>query len=233
MTCRYSIIFFVLFFAASLTSWAGDTHSSDGAIPTTVSVDMQKPAAEPAGNGPIQDNSFLVEEAYNQERGVVQHINTFMRMANSKDWVYTFTQEWPWNPHPRTQLSYTVAASSLGEFGGTGFGDIMLNYRYQLVGSGETRVAVAPRISALLPTGDSRYGRGAGGAGVQTNLPVSVVLNRQVVTHMNAGFTIVPRAQDAFGDHAQTLGYNFGESVIWLARPRFNVMLQRTPLLIA
>ena len=30
---------------------------------------------------PIQDNSFLVEEAYNQERGVVQHINTFQRRA--------------------------------------------------------------------------------------------------------------------------------------------------------
>ena len=26
---------------------------------------------------PIQDNSFLIEEAYNQERGVVQHIGTF------------------------------------------------------------------------------------------------------------------------------------------------------------
>ena len=43
----------------------------------------------------IQDNSFLVEEAYNQERGVVQHINTFSRLWNTKDWVYTFTQEWP------------------------------------------------------------------------------------------------------------------------------------------
>ena len=38
---------------------------------------------------PIQDNSFLVEEAYNQERGVVQHISTFSRMWNSKDWSYT------------------------------------------------------------------------------------------------------------------------------------------------
>ena len=39
---------------------------------------------------PIQDNSFLIEEAYNQERGVVQHINTFQRV-HSGDWVYTFT----------------------------------------------------------------------------------------------------------------------------------------------
>ena len=33
-------------------------------------------AEEPA---PIQDNSFLIEEAYNQEAGVVQHIQTFSR----------------------------------------------------------------------------------------------------------------------------------------------------------
>ena len=43
----------------------------------------------------IQDNSFLVEEAYNQEFGVVQHISGFTRFWDSKDWAYTFTQEWP------------------------------------------------------------------------------------------------------------------------------------------
>ena len=48
-------------------------------------------AAEPG----IQDNSFLVEEAYNQEFGVVQHISSFTRFWDSKDWNYSFTQEWP------------------------------------------------------------------------------------------------------------------------------------------
>ena len=28
---------------------------------------------------PIQDNSFLLEEAYNQEPGVIQHVSTFQR----------------------------------------------------------------------------------------------------------------------------------------------------------
>jgi len=37
---------------------------------------------------PIQDNSFLIEEAYNQEAGVVQHVNTFMRQRNG-DWLYS------------------------------------------------------------------------------------------------------------------------------------------------
>src|SRR6266481_6363469 len=56
----------------------------------------------------IQDNSFLVEEAYNQERGIVQHINTFTYFADSRDWFYTFTQEWPVPHDERQQLSYTL-----------------------------------------------------------------------------------------------------------------------------
>ena len=55
----------------------------------------------------IQDNSFLIEEAYNQEPGVVQHINTFMYLKKSKSWIYTFTQEWP-VPKETHQLSYTI-----------------------------------------------------------------------------------------------------------------------------
>src|SRR5262245_46967893 len=43
----------------------------------------------------IHDNSFLVEEAYNQEHGVVQHINNFIYLAQTKSWAYSFTQEWP------------------------------------------------------------------------------------------------------------------------------------------
>jgi hypothetical protein len=41
----------------------------------------------------IQDNSFLLEEAYNQEDGVIQHISLFQYLKKSKDWQYIFTQE--------------------------------------------------------------------------------------------------------------------------------------------
>ncbi len=175
----------------------------------------------------IQDNSFLVEEAYNQEFGVVQHISSFTRFWNSKDWVYTFTQEWP-VPGQRHQLSYTLAVQHAGAFpgSGAGIGDALINYRYQLVGSGETRTAVAPRISLILPSGDTSVGRSAGGVGVQTNLPLSFVVNKQLVTHWNAGATFVPSAQDNAGNRAFSAGYNFGQSFIWTAKPRFNVMLE-------
>lgn len=60
------------------------------------------PAVEPG----IQDNSFLVEEAYNQNFGVVQHISSFTRFWDSKDWNYSFTQEWPVPGDERHQLSW-------------------------------------------------------------------------------------------------------------------------------
>jgi hypothetical protein len=78
----------------------------------------------------------------------------------------------------------------------------------------------------MFPTGDSTQGRGAGGYGLQTNLPLSVVLKPKLVSHWNAGATFVPHAQDAAGDRAFTAGYNLGQSFIWLAHPRFNLMLE-------
>lgn len=177
---------------------------------------------------PIQDNSFLVEEAYNQEFGVVQHIQNFQRFWNSNDWIYTFTQEWPVDASPRHQLCYTLIAlhSSEQPASGAGFGDIILNYRYQLLGNGDSKVAFAPRFSALLPTGNYRLGRGAGGAGIQGLLPLSVVHTRKLVTHWNAGATIIPNARNAAGETGTTFGYNFGQSFIWMADPRFNVLLE-------
>lgn len=177
--------------------------------------------------GPIQDNSFLLEEAYNQEASVVQHISFFMRRIESHDWVYTFTQEWPVT-NQKHQFSYTISGAHAGEptDSGVGFGDTALNYRYQLIGSGETKIAVTPRLSLLLPTGDNIFGRGYGGVGLQTNMAASVVIHPKLVTHWNAGATWVPHAKNDVGARAGVAGYNLGQSFIWLAKPRFNVMLE-------
>jgi hypothetical protein len=180
-----------------------------------------------SGSAPIQDNSFLVEEAYNQEDGVVQHISSFERLTNSHDWVYTQTDEWPLRSL-RHQVSITLAGTHSGSFAGSGagWGDTALNYRYQLLGSGETKFAIAPRVSVLLPSGDHRYGRGSGGLGMQINLPVSVQYSRQIVTHWNAGATWVPHALNQNHAKASTTAFNLGQSIVWLAKPRFNVLLE-------
>jgi len=178
--------------------------------------------------GPISDNSFLIEESYNQEYGVVQHINTFTRLWQSKDWAYSFTQEWPVDFAPKNQLSYTIIGMHSGSYPGTagGMGDFALNYRYQLVGNGESKIAVAPRLTLLVPSGNPANGRGVGGVGVQTNWAVSAVVNKRFTTHFNAGATVTPHAKDADGNSASTYGYNLGNSVVWNTTSRFNVLLE-------
>jgi len=194
----------------------------------------QQPAGSSAGQtaasasdaeGPIQDNSFLLEEAYNQEIGVIQHISFFSYFPESEDWVYTFTQEWPVPGDARHQFSFTLPVIRPGG-SGAGMGDLALNYRYQLLGSGATKLAFSPRFSLLLPSGDSKSGRGFGGVAFQANLPASLVLAPRLVMHLNAGGTIAPHAKNESGEQASVSGFNLGQSFIWLAHSRFNVMLE-------
>jgi hypothetical protein len=170
----------------------------------------------------IQDNSFLIEEAYNQERGVVQHISTFQRTEGGA-WAYSFTQEWPLGGI-RHQLSYTIPLENAE--GSTGLGDVAVNYRYQLAGSPDARTVLAPRFSLLLPTGDEDLGRGTGGLGLQFNLPLTLVLSDNFVAHWNAGGTLTPSAANTLGQRATTGSISLGVSLIWLVRPSFNFLLE-------
>jgi Putative MetA-pathway of phenol degradation len=171
----------------------------------------------------IQDNSFLIEEAYNQEWGVVQHISTFQR-ADGGDWAFGFTQEWPLGGI-RHQLSYTIPVQH-GRGTGTGLGDIALNYRYQLLGDPEAPTVMAPRFSVLLPTGDDELERGTGGVSYQVNLPLTLVLSPRLTTHWNAGGVVSPSAHNTLGAKATTTSANLGASAIWLLRPTFNVLVE-------
>jgi hypothetical protein len=171
----------------------------------------------------IQDNSFLLEEAYNQEAGIVQHISAFQR-EDGGAWGYSFTQEWPLGGI-RHQLSYTVPIQH-ADGSGTGLGDLGLNYRYQLIGHPEARTVMAPRLTLLLPTGNERDGRGAGGLGLQANLPLTIVPSPVLVFHANAGLTVTPTAGDGLGAQATTLSRNLGASAIWLLRPALNLVVE-------
>jgi hypothetical protein len=180
-------------------------------------------ATAAAGEGPIQDNSFLIEEAYNQESGVVQHISTLELDGKSSEFVTTFTEEWPYGGILH-QLSYTLTVARAG--GEVGLGDLALNYRYQLVGDGAAPLAIAPRFSLLLPTGDERRGLGTGAVGAQVALPVSAVLARRLVGHWNLGATFVPNSEAASGAKADTAAVSLGQGLVFLARPNLNLMLE-------
>lgn len=172
---------------------------------------------------PIADNSFLLEEAYNQEKGVIQHISAFQRSWGSATWGYSFVQEWPAGGQ-RSQLSYTIPLLRAGP-GATGVGDVLLNYRIQAAGT-DGPVSVSPRLSLVLPTGDEVQGFGSGALGAQVNLPVSATLAPKLVTHWNAGATFIPSARNAIGQRAATTSLNLGVSAIWLMRSNLNFMLE-------
>ncbi len=131
----------------------------------------------------ILDNSFLVEEAFNQEAGIFQNIVTFLRGDDM--WDVGFTQEWPVGSQ-RHQLSYTVPFA--GAPGVSGVGDVMINYRYQALTETSSRPAFSPRLSIILPSGDEARGLGSGRVGWQMNLPVSKQLGDFYV-HANGGAT--------------------------------------------
>jgi hypothetical protein len=194
-----------------------------GLLPLALLAALPLPAAAQAPAPAIADNSFLLEEAYNQERGVVQHVNTMLQPVADPSWSYTFTQEWP-VPSQRHQVSVTVPVLDAG--GSTGFGDVAVHYRYQLLDGSRAGVAVAPRASLLLPTGSVARARGTGGAGAQVNLPVSKRWGGRWVSHSNLGATWIAGASNVFGHEADTRGFNAGQGLVWLARPAFNVLVE-------
>ena len=162
----------------------------------------------------IADNSFLVEEAYNQEAGVVQHISTWSRPHGGNAWDYSFTQEWPVGG-VNHQVSYTIPIVDPSGVESAGLGDAALGYRYQLVGEGGP-VQVAPRGSLLLPTGSAREGRGSGALGLQVNLPVSWEVSPALVTHWNAGATVVGSSADV----------SLAASAVWRVHRAVNLLLE-------
>jgi hypothetical protein len=149
----------------------------------------QTGAQDPSRKFAITDNSFLVEESFNQERGVVQNIFMWTR-AKDGNWQAAFTQEWPLGGMTH-QFSYTVPFSRFGT--NTGVNDVLLNYRYQLWMETADRPAISPRLSLVLPTGSESNGLGGGGTGIQINVPASKQFGN-LYLHGNAGGTWIHNA---------------------------------------
>ena len=133
-------------------------------------------AGEPS---PIEDHNFMLEAGRNRDNAVLQYNSFFFRGATAID----LAQEWAVSS-PKHQLGYTIPIYSDER---TGLGDVTLNYRYQLLGEGESRVALAPRVSLILPTRSAHFGERSGG--VQVNLPLSASITSRLATHTNVGAT--------------------------------------------
>ena len=108
-------------------------------------------AAEPLAKG-IQDNSFFIEEAYNQEPGVVQHIlNVPINFINgSREITPSFTQEWPVFSQTH-QFSYTIPHAFTEDDNGHG------RYAAQLSPAGVDRRRTHSSFCATFLSGPSDW----------------------------------------------------------------------------
>jgi hypothetical protein len=175
--------------------------------------------AQPLAKG-IQDNSFLVEEAYNQEPGVVQHIfNVPVLLTRGEQEITpSFTQEWPLFSQTH-QFSYTIPYTFTEN--DNGLEDIRFNYRWQALIESKRTPAFAPRLSLVTPTGDADKGFGHDALGYEINLPFSKIVSDRWTVHFNAGGSIFP---DVRG-HDLT-NYNLGASAIYAVNKDLNLMFE-------
>jgi hypothetical protein len=184
----------------------------------------------------IADNSFLIEEAYNQEPDEVQHIFTvfYSNDRRQRGWTFVFTQELPIFSQEH-QFSYTIPSYHLIDDGVRqhGIGDIELNYRYQALDEGPISPAFAPEFSLILPTGNRRKGTGNGVVGYQWTLPFSKKVTSRLALNANFGVTYLPKVRTpldslggALSPKRSLVSYIAGGSAIFAILPRFHVLLE-------
>jgi hypothetical protein len=184
----------------------------------------------------IEDNSFLIEEAYNQEPGVVQHIFAafYSNDRRQRGWTFVFTQEWPIFSQEH-QFSYTIPSYHLIDDGARqyGIGDVQLNYRYQALDEGAISPAFAPEFSLILPTGSRRKGTGDGVVGYQWTLPFSKKVTSRLALNANFGVAYLPKVRTpldslggALSPKRSLVSYIAGGSAIFAILPRFHVLLE-------
>lgn len=183
-----------------------------------------------AGPSHIRDNAFLVEEAFNQEPGVAQHIFNWINFwdrtpqARARDFAATYTMELPLGSqaHQFSFVTQFLTAFEKPHGGqaaqGGDIGDTFLNYRYQLLADDDFLWS-APRFTLILPTGDERFGFGTGQLGYQFNLPVSKY-GEVFDFHFNAGFTYTPNVKVPLANGLRSPGQdlrgcNVGASAFW------------------
>jgi len=223
----------LLALATSVVTFSASAHEADS-IPKRGSYLYY-------GQPAIEDNSMLIEEAFNQEAGIIQHISNFV--FNDGNFAYNYTQEIPL-ADVKHQLSFGVSYAKLKKptnitdlthsYITNGLGDIFINYRPMLWGKNDWALVI-PRFSLIVPTGNSRYGLGSGSWGGQFNLAVTKRIGPRITTHYNAGYTLMTKADHytITSDGQPVLLYeknlsttNLGMSAIFLVTSKLNLMVE-------
>jgi hypothetical protein len=172
----------------------------------------------------IEDNSFLLEEAFNQEAGVYQFIQKYQTFDRAKGYEYSFENEIP-VPDERHQFSYEFSRSRATAGEDSEISDTTLNYRWQPLN--KDGLLVAQRFGLIVPTGKPSKGSGNGVYGFEFMQAATIPLNERFMNHWNLGFSVLPNAKSAGHDEKGTIsGFSAGSSIIYLWKDNFNFLLE-------
>lgn len=174
----------------------------------------------------LQSNDFLVDTAYLQEKGELQHSFTLTR-TNRRNWSTNFSEEISLGSE-KHQLSFSLPSQLVGNSPKKhrGFGDIQIEYNYGLFGDSESRITVSPGFGLSLPSGNARKELGAGATGVSFKIPVGVMLGDRLASNSVFETTYTKSAQNAEGARANVFGYEIGQSFVWFAKPKLNFLVE-------
>jgi hypothetical protein len=172
------------------------------------------------GQSHLSDNSFLIEEAYNQEKGVVQHILVSQFNNHFNQAEYSFTQEWPLGSENH-QVSYSLPYSFNPGFELHG---MEVQYRYQLVS--QKKLFIAPALSLILPFGNTHASDEAGMMGFQINVPLSFEISPRFSLHVNLGNASTWDISESESHPQQSEEILYGASLIYFLTPDFNLILE-------
>jgi len=151
----------------------------------------------------IEFSGFFVEEAYNQERGMLQQIARVTAVRHGS-WGGRYSQEWPVFDE-RRQLE--LAALVNGEDGLAGLG---AELRFLLAGGEDAVFTLSPGVEAAW----ERDGEWE----IELMVPASVRLFEGLVASTNAAFSVHPEDGGT--------SWQVGQGLIWRAHPRLNFLLE-------
>lgn len=171
----------------------------------------------------IEDNSFLLEEAFNQEWGVYQFIQKYQTSENG-GFDYIFENEIPLTDKTH-QLSYSITTSKMESGRTTTIGDTSLNYRWQPLN--KDGMLLAERFGVVIPTGSINEGSGTGSYGFEFMQAASLTVRDNFMAHFNFGFSVRPGMRSEVSDKRRTSSaFTAGSSIVYLWRDNFNFLLE-------
>lgn len=172
----------------------------------------------------IEDNSFLLEEAYNQEEGVYQFIQKYQTFDEAGLYAYSFENEIPITDKVH-QFSYEFQFARADGIRHGAISDVTLNYRLQPVN--KNGFLLAERIGLIVPTGRVQKNSGNGVYGLEFMQSASIEIAEQWMNHWNFGFSVLPNAKTYETAERRTLSkFTAGTSVIYLLNDKFNILLE-------